>query len=37
MMEMVREDILTIVFEIIWSRVTNKMVDTSTEGACQSK
>ena len=33
-MGMVREDILTPYFESTWSRVTNRIADTSTERAC---
>ena len=36
-MGMAREDILTTYFGSTWSRVTNKIADTSTERGCQSK
>ena len=34
---MVREDILTTYFGSTWSRVTNKIIDKSSEGVRQSK
>ena len=37
MMGMVKEDILTSYSAITWSRVTNRIADTSTERGCQSK
>ena len=36
-MEMVSDDFLTNIFGSTWSRVTNRIADTSTERACQSK
>ena len=36
-MGMVREDSLTTSFGSTWSRVTNRIADTSTERGCQSK
>ena len=37
MMEMVRENILITYFGSTWSRATNRIAETSTERACQSK
>ena len=34
---MFREDIFITCFGSTWSRVTNRIADKSTEGACQSK
>ena len=36
-MGMVREDNLTTYFGSTWTRALDKLADTSTEGACQSK
>ena len=36
-MGMVGEDILTTYFGSTWTRATNRIADTSTEIACQSK
>ena len=37
MMGMVKEDMITTNFGSTWSFATNKIADTSTERACQSK